>query len=427
MQQQQGARPLPFRFLDLPIEVRYVVYNAILCSPPPPNLRRLEQQDLWELPLDFAYIRHPPETQILLVNRQIHAEAIDSMLRGNQFIRIRATGAGNVIRDLVSHSQIPIIRTTAAWRARFEGFVMTHTVQWRESAPRPLTDTEVDVDTDLVIVRRDLDAFCNILALGSVLLAREYEVHSRHVLTIHNPFQNTLSPDFMSERNLERLLRPYRDHLRGFTCLSVGGCVPSEVARSVETEVAEAHPLNFEEIIQTFRRKKDVGNGYFRRREFHKAAEAYAAGCNQVLFLRNSSLWAKAKAAGGPDFLHALTETLYQVYLNRAQNILAWMREATNPDPAMTTKLGLQAQFCVDYATRAWETFETDWRPSLPQMSKASFRMASVQRAMGHLDRAKAHIDTARQQAPSDPVIRREAEEIEALLREKTGLGRLLL
>lgn len=410
-----------------------MVYNAILCSPPPPNLRHMDQEDLLTpgtFSGGFVYIRYPHETQILFVNRQIHAEATDAMLRGNQFIRIRAPGAGNVIRALLIRSQIPIVATrptTAASWAGFEGFVMTHTVQWHESAPRYLTDMEPDIDLDLVILRRDLDAFCKNLALRGVLLAREFEVYSRHVLTIHNPFKNTLSPDFMGETNLERLLRPYRDHLRGFTCLSVGGCVSSEVAKSVEETVAEAHFLDLEEAVQVIRRKKDVGNGYFRRREFLKAAEAYTAGCNQVLFLRNSSLWAKAKAQASHDLLHTLTETFYQVCLNRAQNILTWMREAPRLDSTMTTHFGLQAHSHVESATYAGEIFETDWLPTLPQMSKASFRMASVQRAMGHLDRAKARIDAARQQAPSDPVIRREAEEIEALLREQAGLGRLLL
>ncbi|KAL1861526.1 hypothetical protein Daus18300_008789 [Diaporthe australafricana] len=417
----------PFRFLDLPIEVRNAIYHVILCEPPPAKLRRVEQADLLWLPEGMAVIKHPSEMQILQTSRQVHAEARDVMLRGNQFIRVRARGVGQVIKGFLIARQIPIIRTSALSRHRFKGYVMTHTIELisdrLENFPGPAHETDVD----LVILYRDLDLFCEALATRGVLMVREFGNLTKHNLTIHNPFDSGLSPGFMGERNQERLLQPYRQHLRGFSHFSVDGNVSASLAESVKDAVATEHLPEPEEVMAEFKRNKDLGNRYFRQKEFHKAAEAYTTGYIKVALVRNGNLWPQVTAKGGQSFLHAVAETYYQVCLNCAQNILVFLRETSETNMTKIRYYCGKADYHVKSAMAAGDNFTTDWRPSLQQMAKLSFRSASIERVLGNMDAAKSLIDIARQQAPSDPVIRREAEEIEALMRSQAGLGRLLL
>lgn len=417
----------PFRFLDLPIEVRNAIYHVLLCDPLPAKLRRVEQADLLWLPDGMAMITHPSEMQILQTNRQVHAEARDVMLRGNQFIRIRARGVGQVIKGFLLARQIPIVRTTTRSRDNFKGFVMTHSINLASNQPAEFPGSEHDSDVDLVILQRDHGLFCEALATRGVLMVRGFGSLTRHSLTIHNPFESTLSPGFLSEKNQERLLQPYRDHLRGFLHFSVDGSVSSSLAESVRHAVAEEDLPEPEEVLAEFKRNKDLGNRCFRQKEFHQAAEAYTTGYIKVALIRNGNLWSQVAEKGGQTFLHGISETYYQVCLNCAQNILVFLRETSESDKKKIRYYCGKADYHVKSAMAAGENFTSDWRPNLQQMAKLSFRAASIERVLGNMDAAKSLIDIARQQAPSDPVIRREAEEIDALMRSQAGLGRLLL
>lgn len=422
-----GAAGETFRFLDLPIEVRNAIYHVILCDPPPAKLRRVEQADLLWLPEGMAMITHPSEMQILQTSRQVHAEARDVMLRGNQFIRIRARGVGQVIKGFLLARQIPIVRTTALSRDRFKGYVMTHSIELISGQPEDFPGPKHDTDADLVILHRDLDLFCEALATRGTLMVRGFGNLSKHSLTIHNTFDSTLSPGFMGEKNQERLLQPYRRHLRGFSHFSVDGSVSASLAESVEKAVAEENLPEPEEVLAEFKRNKDLGNRFFRQKEFHKAAEAYTTGYIKVALIRNGNIWPQVAAKGGQGFLHAIAETYYQVCLNCAQNILVFLRETSESDQTKIQYYCGKADYHVKSAMAAGDNFTTDWRPNLQQMAKLSFRAASIERVLGNMDAAKSLIDIARQQAPSDPIIRREAEEIEGLIRSQAGLGRLLL
>ncbi|KAG6366714.1 hypothetical protein INS49_000893 [Diaporthe citri] len=375
-----GTAGKPFRFLDLPIEVRNAIYHVVLCEPPPAKLRRVEQADLLWLPEGMATITHPSEMQILQASRQVHAEARDVMLRGNQFIRIRARGVGQVIKGFLLARQIPIVRTTALSRDRFQGYVMTHSIELTSDRPEDFPGPKQDTDVDLVILHRDLDLFCEALATRGTLMVRGFGSLTKHNLTIHNPFDSTLSPGFMGEKNQERLLQPYRHHLRGFSHFSVDGNLSASLAESVKKAVAEENLPEPEEVVAEFKRSKDLGNRFFRQKEFHKAAEAYTTGYIKVALIRNGNIW--------------------------PQNILVFLRETSESDQTKIQYYCGKADYHVKSAMAAGDNFTTDWRPSLQQMAKLSFRAASIERVLGNMDAAKSLIDIARQQAPSDPVIR---------------------
>jgi hypothetical protein len=423
----------PWYFDSLPLEVRNAIYHALLCNPPPAKLRRVEQADILWSAEELSVITHPSETQILRVNSTIRDEAKDVMLRGNQFVRIQARGLGPIIEGLLRGRQIPIVRTGTRLMSLFKGYVMTHSIELASGRPPRWLEviaahSDVGADLDVVILRRDLGAFCASLANEGFKVVSGFGTLAKHNITIHNPFQSTPSSGFPpSEKHQERLLQPYRDHLRGFLHFSVGGDVSSSLAESVKGAVAQEDVPEPQDLAAMFKRHKDLGNRYYSQKEFRKAAEAYAIGYMKVTVVRNGNHWSELEAKGGETFLHSLAETYFHVCLDCAQNILAFLGEIPDPNQATRRYYCGRADFQVRSAGSAGQSFGTDWRPSLEQMARLTFRAATVERAMGHLEVAQSLMEVAREQAPSDPAIISEAEELDALIQAQTGLVVLLI
>lgn len=430
MDYSQLSPQKPFRFLELPLEVRNAIYDVILCSPPPPKLWPLEQQDVIGVPYRDSHLCHLAETQILRVNHQIYSEAKDAMLRGNQFIRIRGRGTRGVAATtqmIIRSRQIPILATTPGFRDSFKGFVMTYLIDWGKDKIPPDVANPVGAlqedDVEFVILHRDLDVFCETLASLGLSTYEKFDEDSLHIVEIHNPFHGTLSPDFMSETNQERLLQPFCDHFRGFKHVLLYGHVSSQVSEVVPKRLAKEQFTSPEDALLGIQNAKDLGNTFFRRKEFNKAAAAYWRASMKVRAIRRRSSWSLMRTQGGVSFVQVLAGLYHQISLNAAQNILTCLRENFDPIPA---KEACYAIFHIQEAMNTPATFNSEWAPTLAQMAKANYRMACVQRALGDAQSAKAWIDEARLQAPSDEIIRREAEEIEAETRAQAGLGRLL-
>jgi hypothetical protein len=81
----------PFRFMDLPGELRNKVYALLLCSfrPAPASIQELSDK-IGDGSFDSGPISAPQsnEPAILRVNSQVHREAYDVMIKTNRFVRI---------------------------------------------------------------------------------------------------------------------------------------------------------------------------------------------------------------------------------------------------------------------------------------------------------------------------------------------------
>lgn len=190
----------PFRLLDLPREVRDEIYRGVLCD---------WQKDaalghvLVQGRVQFARMCRRIEPNILLANKQIYQEAKLVLLQENQFVRIRIGVRGrSIIPALFLPSQVPVVTARRICAAVFKDhLVMTHFIDFH------LVDffnnsnahfRRID-QTDLILLHRDLPQFCKEVARFDMM--GRYFVQSKHQVTIHNPFAETLSPDFLNRKN----------------------------------------------------------------------------------------------------------------------------------------------------------------------------------------------------------------------------------
>jgi hypothetical protein len=149
----------PFRFLDLPGEIRNNVYNLLLCSfddelNPEPG------------PISSVSRRCPSfsASSLLRTNKQIHDEAFDYMIKRNQFIRISCRGLD--ARGLFIDDRVPVITTDAEEVDQFNGCVMHMTLSkpvFATSSPSAF------VEYDMIVLLADLPLLCEKLDIESIM------------------------------------------------------------------------------------------------------------------------------------------------------------------------------------------------------------------------------------------------------------------
>jgi hypothetical protein len=118
-----------FRFMELPTEIRDQIYRELLCnfecerepSEGPDSLlarlmRHMEQIN------GVCQASHDVIISIILVNRQVHREAFDVMVKTNQFIRIR--GDNFSFSDLLLERQLPVVTMDRDHAAQFQGYLL---------------------------------------------------------------------------------------------------------------------------------------------------------------------------------------------------------------------------------------------------------------------------------------------------------------
>lgn len=200
----------PFRLLDLPREIRDTVYRAMLCDW---GFFTAFGHTLVNGNVVFDPMRRDIEPNILLANKQIYQEAKLVLLKGNQFVHIRMdVRNGNIMPAIFIRNNVPVVAVSrvtanrvAPWR-RFarrdcgdvfkDLVVMTYSVDF---ALQTRTHSEEVDRIDVILLHGHLQQFCRAVALLDV--SGPYSTHTKHKVTIHNPFAKTLSPDFLNYKN----------------------------------------------------------------------------------------------------------------------------------------------------------------------------------------------------------------------------------
>jgi hypothetical protein len=402
----------PFRFLDLPGEIRNKIYENVLCSVVPREqtskegyeIHRADKLRLFEEepPNYITYLRHSIEPQILRTCRSVYDEATYIMRKTNCFVKVTIRIPDHDLEYILRG--IPILYTT---RNRTNGFkqpIMIHEIVDMSAFP--------ERERSFIILHRDLGLFCKGLAEYNIL---KPDNDSFHDLKLVDPYESQPLPDapkFLTRKLQESLLAPYRK-LRGFSHFTIKGAVAKDLGRATVSEITGSWiGTDPELVIAELSELKSKGNDFFRAGATELASNTYQLGVKKVISLVHTPERKRIRRIGGPDFVNRVASLLFDFNSNSAQNMLKTMR-------MNYTDLPFEAQLHVQDVF--YNTIEgchiarypgSTWMPSPQQMGKVFYRESAASRIFGNLERARDAINSAMDHIPDDVELQREKERI---------------
>jgi hypothetical protein len=409
----------PFRFSDLPGEIRNKIYAILLCS--------FEHQEtdatatgLHKLDLNITMLRHNISPQILRTSRTVYNEARYVMQRTNLFVVVTFASNFGDLAGLMMGKHLPIL--PVSWN--FKGFVMAHDVVTPDSTGKDLVR--------FAFLYRDLPCFCSALS-DMKWLAKGHDENISHSVTLVNPCEDTTEPNslinsgtFYTRALQEKLIAPYRTILRGYTKFDIGGIIPKDLRVSAISEITRPQPVDPEKFLRELEETKRQGNEYFRKGDGDRADDSWQAALTKLQWVMEGSTGQQLRDAGGAKFINGLAALTFDIKSNCGQRFLKEMR-ANQTNPRLVHELGAK---CIEVTKRAivarffYPDVNCDWNPTMKQCAKLFYRQAVALRLMGsreYLVTAEEQIDRAISVMPPDDELQREKERISQWRRRLEG------
>jgi hypothetical protein len=393
----------PFRFLDLPGEIRNNIYDLLLCS--------------WndELEIEPGFIskvsrRCPsyPASALLRANKQIHNEASDYMIKRNQFVRITCRGMD--VRNLFLEDGIPVVSTDAYEVTRFKGYIMHMTLSKPVFAPNAYAFSEYD----MMMLRADLPNLCSKLDVESVMTDANSTTSEHTSLHASIQFNSTYSR-FFTPKIQEHLLQPIATLLRGMPNLQISGPIDASVAKNVIASVAQPRWTDPSSTLGEIHTGVDVGKRQWQQNNYYLASAAWNYSLRTLERMRHSSSWHVLSQSGGLDFVNNTADLYFTLHLLSSAFLQIDMATNTSLLPRNGLASLAHLRKCETASARFAQHASATWTPSPQQQGKMMFRQAKCLRLMRDAaarGKAVALIEQAVVLAPNDLAIRDEKDAI---------------
>ncbi|TEY43619.1 hypothetical protein BOTCAL_0367g00070 [Botryotinia calthae] len=317
----------PFRFLNLPLNIRQHIYKILLCTveDPPEDLR---DNGYTLVPIRITQLQHDIYPQILRTCRKINHEATIIMRETNLFVMVTGVIRLDEPRICFFSKYIPMVRIKTEQQADDfrKACVMTHELCEPTKAPGVLPDEPYK----FMLLHRHLPLLCAALVVSAIgTLPYCDETSAAHIVTILGTYDEEISESsFLSEKLQETLIAPYRSAFKGFTGFQLKGNISDELKDSILSGITWAPQLNPERTIHGLQSMEARGKDIFARGGVENANQIW---CQALINIRRILTMSKRQMlheTHEPDFIYQLMNMYFDLSSDRLQYIINAMQMA---------------------------------------------------------------------------------------------------
>ncbi|KAM0137282.1 hypothetical protein ACHAP3_004088 [Botrytis cinerea] len=400
-----------FNFQGLPGEIRNRIYEFLLCDFEevlvPCKFRDLPS------PSEVTITRQSIHPQILRTCRQIYQEGTCLMRKKNLFIRFECEVSPYQISLALIKMQVPFIVPDPSVSKDFKGTALTHKICYRNSKSRP------EPNASFILLARHIPILCR--ALSSIRWSiDQHDDNVKHVVTLTDPYDKQTSgifalfasvsglfsspkesEPFLSRKEQEGLIAPYRTHLKAFPNLEFNGVIPKDlktIATSEITFMPEAY--NKDQIKMFLDNIEDMilqGEVYYGQERKTKANRTWNECQRLITYQSSGKRGERLRKGGGVDFLNSIAETLFDLACIRARttcDLLETKWEGNHEKILMEGMSMTEAEINQAVWLNNHET-EVTFIPSAGRLADMYWRESIAYRSAGLLNQAKTAIELA--------------------------------
>ncbi|KAI4689248.1 uncharacterized protein J4E88_002598 [Alternaria novae-zelandiae] len=378
----------PFRFMDLPGELRNQVYTLLLCSFGSP----VEQT--WEnYPLPIESAGHCADTAILLTSRQVHLEAYDVMVKANRFVFVRAFPPLPLM-EVLQVGDVTVITLNDLHISQFKGHMLAVTLSTSTPSHEP--------PMSVMLLARDMEPFCaniNRIGFDTTLII---DVDVAPLLGEPTPVHKDAFDAFVSEEIQLSLLSPFKTCMRGFKNVHVHGRVSSEIATATAADMCKDEWLESVETLHQIQGLKDHADVKWDHGSRKEASGLWDECLMEIGRMRASSSWGNLVLLGGDSFVDAMIELRFSCCLSLFYAIIAMFNDEMENGKTerlldtldMILRRTMTAvEECME--PNLWQEGR-EWEPSDARFAKLIYRQAIMILLGGNIRNAGLALDLIR-------------------------------
>ncbi|KAG4027971.1 hypothetical protein MFRU_025g00380 [Monilinia fructicola] len=401
------SRPVsdPFRFNDLPEEVRRKIYTLLLCTVEDPSEDEIDNNGCTIIPLRITKLQHDIHPQVLRTCRKINHEATFTMRNTNLFVMVTGLIRLDEPRNCFISRCIPMIRVKNEKQARDfrNSCIMTHEMK-DPGCVFP------DEPYRFMLLHRHLPRLCAALvvsAIGTVPYRDETSVP--HTITILDLQEEEISENYSIFQELQqKLVAPYRSEFKGFSGFHLEGCIREDLKNAVMSEITQKLQLNHEAVIQELENMKAQGDDHLTQGDHDKANRIRCQAlmtCRRILTTSKHPL---SLSVGKSKFMNQIMDIYFGLLSSRAQHIINAMQNSGLQQRKALLRFFLR--IIDDPEDITYQCNLSKWSPPQQEFAMFKYREAVACRLAGdnkgastHLKRAERAIKSALAAMPSHP------------------------
>ncbi|KAF2649641.1 hypothetical protein K491DRAFT_668576 [Lophiostoma macrostomum CBS 122681] len=400
----------PFRFLDLPRELRDKIYKICLCSFYKCPGKQVLKASLWP---ERSNLKCAIAISLLCTNKQIYHEGFEVMVKTNRFVLIEFEDV-IPLQPILTNLYTPIVTVDSKAIDRVKGVVLVVHISGDTQAQSRDDST---APTRILILARDLEIFCSDLA--------DFGLHCEDLvrwdlsLILGSSMRPSSGPDpltnFYTSKVQRELLEPFLTFVRGFKNVHIHGNVDQELRTSVCYQLRRNPDWNAEEVSRDLEAANEKGYRLLHDGEYKDAFETGWRGALRIegLQTRRDGTWNMLIHHGRRSFLDRIAHAYFLTRLNIADAGLSLLRIETD------SSLSLAVEYDLHLATVSLQAGHWSqgyqWLPLDKELAMLHHRQALFLRLGSNPDNVNAALQAiiaALYKEPDNPTMMRDRDDI---------------